>query len=440
MRADEVWADSGRIAMMLDEIAALSEDGEGVTRLAYTRLERDAHQLVAGWLRELGMTVRTDAAGNTIAERRGCKPGRPAIGTGSHLDSVFSAGRFDGCAGVAAAVEAVRILAENDTQLSHPLRVVIFSGEEGARFGQACLGSKAVAGRLSDSELAGLVDADGISLGSAMRSVGFDPAHVRDARWSRSDWAAFLELHIEQGRVLEAQGITIGVVDLISGSTRLQAEVTGQPSHSGGTPMGLRADALTAAAEIILLAERLATDPRHRGTRATVGRLTVHPGSITTIPGRVRFSIDVRDIDSDRQRETATEIIQRARAVCDRRGVRLSVQVIGDSSPVVLPIWLRQLVGQVCTDSGYPYRVLTSGASHDSQMVNGIVPAGMIFVPSKGGLSHVAEEWTSAADLARGTDVLVRSIVATDQLLVRLDCHRPTVSRGDDRHAIRYSG
>lgn len=413
-------ANSSRIAMMIEAIAALSEDGDGITRLAYTGLERKAHQLVAGWLRELGMSVRTDAAGNTIAEQPGSDPGRAAIGTGSHLDSVFSGGRFDGCAGVVAAVEAVRLLAEEDVRFSHPLRVVVFAAEEGARFGQACLGSKAAAGLLSESELANLVDARGVTLGEAMSSVGLDPARVSEARWSRDDWAAFLELHIEQGRVLESQGIPIGAVDLISGSTRLQAEVTGQPSHTGGTPMGLRADALTAAAEIILLAERVATDPRHRGTRATVGQLTVHPGNITTIPGKVRFSIDVRDTDSDRQRETATEIVQRARAVCDRRGVRLAIRMIGDSSPVVLPIWLRQLIGQVCADSGIPYRVLTSGASHDSQMINKIVPAGLIFVPSKGGLSHVPEEWTSAADLARGAEVLARSILATDRLLVRL--------------------
>lgn len=413
-------ADSSRIAMMLETISALSEDGDGVTRLAYTSLERKAHQLVAGWLHELGMSVRTDAAGNTIAEQPGSEPGRAAIGIGSHLDSVFSGGRFDGCAGVVAAVEAVRLLAEQEARLAHPLRVVVFAAEEGARFGQACLGSRAAAGLLGESELANLVDARGVTLGEAMSSVGLDAARVSEARWSRDDWAAFVELHIEQGRVLETQGIPIGAVDLISGSTRLQAEVIGQPSHTGGTPMGLRADALTAAAEIVLLAERIATDPRHRGTRATVGQLTVHPGNITTIPGQVRFSIDVRDTDSDRQRETATEIIRRARAVCDRRGVRLAIRMIGDSSPVVLPIWLRQLIGQVCVDSGIPYRVLTSGASHDSQMINKIVPAGMIFVPSRGGLSHVPEEWTSAADLARGTDVLARSILATDRLLVRL--------------------
>jgi allantoate deiminase len=417
---DDAHADSGRIASMLDAIAAVSDGSEGITRLAYTEHEREVHRLVSGWLRDLGMTTRTDAAGNTIAERPGSAPGYGAIGTGSHVDSVYSGGRFDGVAGVVAAVEAARLITEQDVVLAHPLRVVVFAAEEGARFGQACIGSKAAAGLLGEQELTSRRDRDGMSLGEAMKAVGLDPARIGEARWSREDWAAFLELHIEQGRVLEDEGIPIGVVDLISGSTRLQAEVTGQPSHTGGTPMGLRADALTAAAEIVLLAEGIASDPRHRGTRATVGRLTVHPGSITTIPGRVSFSVDLRDVDSDRQRETVAEIARRARAVCDRRGVRLAVHLIGDSSPVVLPIWLRELIGQVCTERSIPYRVLTSGASHDSQMVNHVVPAGMIFVPSKGGLSHVPEEWTSAVEIALGTDVLARSLLATDRLLVRL--------------------
>lgn len=416
----DAHADPGRIAAMIDAIAAINEGTEGVTRLAYTKLERQAHELVAGWLRDLRMTVGTDAVGNTIAERPGARPEMGAIGVGSHVDSVPSGGRFDGVAGVAAATEMIRLLTEHDIAHAHPLRVIIFAGEEGARFGQACLGSKAVAGLLDERELTSRLDADGVSLAEAMSSVGLDPARAGEARWSRDEWAAFLELHIEQGRVLEAEDVPIGVVDLVSGSTRLLIDATGRSSHSGGTPMGLRADALTAVAEIVLLAERVATDPRHRGTRATVGRLTVDPGNITTIPGRVSFSVDVRDVDSDRQRETAAEIVRRARAICDRRGVGLAVQVIGDSSPVVLSVWLRQLVGEACADQGIPYRVLSSGASHDTQMVNHVTPAGMIFVPSKAGLSHVPEEWTSAADIARGTDVLTRGVLTADGMLSQL--------------------
>jgi allantoate deiminase len=193
--------------------------------------------------------------------------------------------------------------------------------------------------------------------------------------------------------------------------------LSGRASHTGATPMALRSDALAAAAEVVLIAESLATDSQHHGTRATVGRLEVTPGSITTIPGRVSLSVDIRDVDSDRQRQTTIEIVRRARAVCDRRKVGLALTLLGDTSPVILPIWLRRLTTQVCTENELSYRVMTSGASHDSQLINTITPAAIIFVPSRAGLSHVPEEWTSTADLARGTDTLLNALVLADSEL-----------------------
>lgn len=421
-------ADPSRITTMLDTIAGISETSgtDGITRLAFTPYEREAHQLVGGWLCELGLGVRTDAIGNTIAELPG-EPGYPAIGTGSHLDSVPHGGRFDGIAGVVAAVELARLVTASRVRHRHPLRFVIFGAEEGARFGQACIGSKAVAGLWTDAELSRIRDANGVSIGEAMRSVGLDATRVADAAWSRGDWAAFLELHVEQGQVLESVGMPIAIVDLISGSTRFELVLTGQASHTGSTPMGpLRADALTAAATIVLIAEEIASDPQHRGTRCTVGRLRVHPDSITTIPGEVTMSVDVRDVDSDRQRETANEIVRRARTACDRRGVGLSVRLLSDASPVVMPARVRDVVASVCSEASIPYRTMYSGASHDAQIVNRIVPAGLIFVPSKSGLSHVPAEWTSSSDIAFGVDVLVRSVLALDAELAR---HTPELPR-----------
>ena len=206
----------------------------------------------------------------------------------------------------------------------------------------------------------------------------------------------------------------MGVVDLISGSTRLELTVSGRASHSGGTPMRGRADALAAAAEAVLVAERLALDPQHRGTRATVGRLEVDPGSITTIPGAVTFALDVRDVDADRQRRAAAEIVGRMRAACLRRGTRLDARLLADTSAVVLPDWVRSEVTAAAADSDLPYRVLTSGASHDAQMINRITPVAMIFVPSRDGLSHVPEEWTEPAQLAVGTDLLLASMLRLD--------------------------
>lgn len=409
------------IAGMLEALAALSHTppSEGVTRLGYTPLEREAHQLFARWMEQLGLTVRVDAAGNTIAEKAGRAP-LPAVGTGSHLDSVPNAGRFDGIAGVVTAVEAARVLVESGVVHDHPVRFVAFAGEEGARFGQACIGSKAVGGMWTPDALETVTDADGISIAQAMRALGINPECIADAAWTRDDWAGFIELHVEQGQVLESHGIPIGVVDLISGSTRFELTVTGTASHTGSTPMGLRHDALTAAASIVLLAEQIATDPQHRGTRCTVGKLQVRPGSITTIPGEVVLSVDVRDIDSGRQRDTANEIVRRARLLCHDRGTELDARLLSDASPVVLPVWIRDLTSGVCSAMDLTYRVMYSGASHDTQMVNQAIPAGLIFVPSRAGLSHVPQEWTSSSDLAVGVEVLVRSLLALDAQLTSL--------------------
>jgi allantoate deiminase len=407
---------------MLAEIARIGADpGGGVSRLAFTPDERAAHDLVAGWLRDLGLSVRVDAIGNTIAERPGGVPGAPAIGIGSHLDSVYHGGRFDGIVGVVGAVELARLFVETPVATRHPLRIVAFAGEEGARFGEPTIGSKAVAGHLGNRDLTAMKDANGVSLADALRGIGFDPRAVPQARWKASEWAAFLEMHIEQARVLEQTETPIGLVDTVSGSTRLRVELTGRADHSGGTPMDVRADALAAAAEVVLAAESLAKDARNRGARLTVGRLDVHPNSITTIPGRVRFTIDVRDVDSDRQRRLAVEIVRRTRVLCDRRGIEVETELIADTSPVVLPIWIREQSSKVCEDLGIRYRVMTSGAGHDSQVVNSIVPAGMVFVPSKDGLSHVPGEWTSASDVARGVEVLFHLTSRLDVLLASLE-------------------
>lgn len=413
---------SANPSRLADDLRAIAEIGAlpdgGVTRPGFTPLERQAHELVGGWLRDLGLQVRVDAIGNTIAERRG-RRGGPFIGTGSHLDSVPHGGRFDGIVGVVGAVELVRLLNEAGVVTEHPLRIVLFAGEEGARFGEPCIGSKGIVGAWDSRDLTRIRDIEGVSLAAALEALGFDPGRVSEARWRPGEVAAFIELHIEQARVLESEGRQIGLVDVVSGSTRLRLRVLGRADHSGGTPMSLRADALNAAAEIALTIEALANDPQHRGTRATVGRFDVYPNSITTIPGRVTMIVDVRDVDSDRQREAASEIVQRAHWICERRGVQLEAEVIADTSPAVLSMWLRELMSKVCQELELNYRVMSSGAGHDAAVLARLVPAAMVFVPSRDGLSHVPEEWTSAADIARGVDVLFRSILKLDEFLAQ---------------------
>jgi allantoate deiminase len=417
---------------MLREIAQIGADAAGgVSRLGFSKAERDAHDLVARWLRDLGLSVTVDSIGNTIAECPGTAPQAPAIGVGSHLDSVSHGGTFDGIVGVVGAVELVRLYRDDGIKMRHPLRVVVFAGEEGARFGEPCIGSKAVAGDLAHRDLDKMRDANGVTLADALRALGFDPGAAGAATWSRADWAAFLELHIEQARILELTGAPIGLVDSVSGSTRLRIELAGRADHSGGTPMDFRADALAAASEAVLAAESLAKEPRNRGARLTVGRLEVHPNSITTIPGRVRLTVDIRDVDSDRQRRLAIEITRRIRVLADRRKVRVETELIADTSPAVLPMWIREVTSKVCEELGIRYRVMTSGAGHDSQVVNAIVPAGMVFVPSRDGLSHVPEEWTSTSDIARGVEVVYHTVQRVDELLASLESRTQAATAQD---------
>ncbi len=416
----EMRADPGRIAADFEVLSAIGgEPGGGVSRIPFSREERDAHDLVAGWMRDLGLTVRTDSFGNTFGTLAGTDPTRPAIGFGSHLDSVPHGGRFDGAVGVLGALEVIRLFNETGVQTAHPLMVVAFASEEGARFGEPCLGSKAVAGVLQEADLERLRDANGTTLAQAMRALSFDPYAMPQARWAPNTLAAFLELHIEQSRSLDEEDERIGLVDAIAGNTRIRIAIRGRQDHSGGTPMSQRQDALVAAAEVIVAAESIANEPRRRATVATVGRLHVFPNSITTIPGEVEFYLDVRDVDSDRQRLTTQDIVTRAEETAARRGLRCDWEVVSDTSPVVLPKWLRDLTTAAAKRLDVPHRVTTSGAGHDAGILSRGIPAAMLFVPSRDGLSHCPEEWTSMEDIAIGAQALAESIRDIDTFLTK---------------------
>ena len=411
--------DPARLANMLQRLSEIAGDGQAaVNRLAFTPAEREAHAIVAGWLGDAGLGVRTDAMGNTYATRPGRRNDLPPIAIGSHLDSVPQGGRFDGTVGVVAGVEVVRLLDAAGLQTDHPLRVIAFSAEEGARFGEACIGSKAVAGVLQPGDLQRLHDGQGVTLASALQALGFDPRHLPAARGGPGDLAALLERHIEQGRLLESDGKAVGLVEAVAGNTRLRLSLRGRADHSGGTPMHLRKDALAAAAEIVLGVERLANEPQRRTTVATVGRLDVAPNSITTVPAQVVFYVDVRDIDGDRQRAAAQDVLALAQQVAARRGVFVEAELVGDSSPVVLPLWLRHITRDVCERLSVPYRVLNSGAGHDAAILARVLPTAMLFVPSHEGLSHCPEEWTSISDIAVGVRVLFHAILTLDRALV----------------------
>ena len=416
----ELRASPSRIAADFERLSEIgAEPAGGLSRIPFSPEERAAHDLLSGWMRELGLSVRTDSFGNTFGTLAGTDPTLPAIGFGSHLDSVPHGGRFDGSVGVLGALEVLRMFKEAGVETAHPLMLVVFASEEGARFGEPCLGSKAVAGVLQQADMERLRDANGNTLGQAMRALSFDPLALAQARWAPNTLAAFLELHIEQSRSLDEAGERIGLVDAIAGNTRIRLSIKGRQDHSGGTPMSQRQDALVAAAEVILAAESIANEPRRRATVATVGRLHVFPNSITTIPGDVEFYLDVRDVDSDRQRLTTQDIVTRAEETAARRGLRCDWEVVSDTSPVVLPKWLRDLTTAAAKRLDVPHRVTTSGAGHDAGILSRAIPAAMFFVPSRDGLSHCPEEWTSMEDIAIGARALAESIKDIDAFLTK---------------------
>jgi allantoate deiminase len=405
-------ADPRRIARFLREVSEVGADPRGGwLRLAFGPEEREAHAVFERWAIDLGLTSSTDAIGNTFGELAG-KTSGPALLVGSHLDTVPRGGGFDGVAGVAAALEVARLLVESGG-LNQTYRAVVFSGEEGARFGAPCIGSRVATGAFSTDTLRTLTDREGCSVLERASEVGLRPTNAAEAVWSQDSVSAFLELHIEQGRVLEVRGRTLGVVDAIAGSTRVELTFSGNADHSGATPMLLRHDALVGASELVIEAERRAS--LHRTAVATVGDLEVEPGSFTTVPGEVRLSLDIRDVDSERQRGLAEELLDGAGRIAARRGLELSAVLVSDQSPVVLHKPVREQLARAAHEHDVRFCVLPSGATHDTAHVAKMAPAGMIFVPSRQGVSHAPEEWSSVEDIAHGAEIMASALRALDK-------------------------
>lgn len=398
------------VARFLRELSEIGQDPRGGwSRLAFGPEEREAHGLFEQWAKHLGLSVRTDAIGNTFAEL----PGEgPALVVGSHLDTVPRGGAFDGAAGMATALEVARLLIESGgTRL--PFRAVAFSAEEGARFGAPCIGSRVATGAFTATTLRDLTDNQGRTVAECAAEVGLRPERAAEAVWEPGSVAAFLELHIEQGRVLEDRGRSLGVVDAIAGSTRVELVFSGRPDHSGATPMPLRHDALAGASEFVLEAERRAL--ALRTTVATVGRLEVDPGSVTTVPGAVRLSLDVRDVDSERQRDLAEDLLDQATRIAARRDLELSAHLLSDQSPVVLHKPIRERLARAAEEAGVRFCVLPSGASHDAAHVARVAPTGMVFVPSRGGISHSPEEWSDVEDIAGAARVVALALKEAEE-------------------------
>ena len=405
-----------RFLKRLDDLAAFGADpAGGWSRHSLSKSYVDAQQQVACWMAEAGLEVHVDNGGNLIGRWPGTDPSLPTIATGSHIDTVKCGGKYDGTLGVVGGLEAVEALREKNLPHPYTMEVISFVEEEGCVFSSSLFGSRILTGELTPTDLAQIKDVDGIPLPQRYQeALGLDIQDAGKAKRQKGDYRCFLELHIEQGAQLDAANKTIGVVQGIAGPHWFKILVTGRSDHAGATPMHLRKDALLAAASIIQAVNRevKAAGPY---TVGTVGHLEVQPNGRTIIPGRVEMTVDVRDIDAQVREGAVTRIKEFAREFCGQADLDCQFEEIVAVAPMPTAPDLRELIGQTADELGYSRMDLISGAGHDCQIMGGITDVAMIFVPSKDGLSHCPQEYTSPEDLIAGVQVLADVLAKLQQ-------------------------
>ena len=395
----------------LERLAGYNDDpgAGGITREVFTPTYRVALDDVTAQMEAVGLRTRIDAFGNLLGRWSGSAPELGAVLTGSHVDTTLNAGKYDGTLGVLGAIEAVRLLRDQGCEPRRSIELIAFAGEE-PRFGAGCIGSRAMAGDLAREDLDRLTDRDGVSLADALRGAGLDPDEIADARLDPATVHAFVELHIEQGAVLESTGTQIGVVTAIAAPHDLRLTVRGAATHAGATPMGLRHDALAGAAELMGVLEELAAGSASGTTVGTVGVLRVHPGAINVVPGTVELDVDVRDVDLAVRDAVVDALLARGGEITARRGLELEIAEIVRDEPAPCAPWIVDAVRSACAELGVSHREMHSGAYHDAMVLARRVPIGMVFVPSDGGISHHPDEHTAPDDLDRGVEVLAGTL------------------------------
>ena len=395
----------------LDALAECSEDPAELTRRYLTPEHAEAAELIMRRMREAGMSARLDAVGNVVGHFPGRRPGARRLILGSHLDTVRNAGKFDGALGVMLPIVCIRSLHERGERLEYSIDVIAFGDEEGLRFQATLFGSRAAAGDL-DPEMLQAIDEDGVHLHEAMRAFGLDPDAVADAGYDRDDVAAYVEVHIEQGPVLEAEDLPVGIVTSIAGAVRLRVEVMGRAGHAGTVPMNLRRDALAAASEAVIAVERICLETP--GTVGTVGMLRTVSGAVNVIPGVVEFTIDVRGESDDLRRAALNRIDQALQEIARRRGVLFDCVPTHETGARQCSPWLMRRLGEAVEAEGFEVRRLPSGAGHDAMAMAHLTEIGMLFVRCKDGISHHPAESMTEADADVAARVLLRFLERFD--------------------------
>jgi N-carbamoyl-L-amino-acid hydrolase len=408
---------SQRLQASLEKLSEFGRNADGgVTRLGYSDVELAARKYVMELMRDAGLAVRMDEAGNILGWRAGSMR-LPALMFGSHIDSVVHGGNFDGDVGSMGAIEVIRALNEGRVETRHPLEVVVWTNEEGNHFGVPTMGA-GIAGGSIGPEILARKDEEGLTVADWLRKYGQDPAHLTDARIARGAMAGYLELHIEQGPHLDEKKIPIGVVQGIVGITRWSCVVTGFANHAGTTPMDRRRDALAAASRE-LLAGRDVVRSEPGGQVGNVGFMKAEPGAINVIPGRVEFPIELRDLEAAKVDRMWASIAEKIKQIDKEENVETVCEKSAVVKPAKTDAAMQSAIREAATQLGLKTMDLPSGAGHDAQEMAPVAPFGMIFVPSRGGISHSPKEFTSWADVANGAEVLYRTILIVDGKLDR---------------------
>ncbi|MGM0396955.1 MAG: M20 family metallo-hydrolase [Bacillota bacterium] len=386
-----------------------SKDG-GLTRFSLTEEDRQAREYLKGELSKLNVKIYEDNAATLFARREGTDQDAPVIMIGSHFDSVKNGGNFDGPAGVVMALEIFRTLEDNNIKTKYPLEFVAMIEEEGGRFGSGVFASRAMAGLVDYEQLQRNKDKDGISMAQALRDFGFNPEKISETKRNREDVKAFIELHIEQGPILEKEGKDVGIVDFIVGINEFKVEVNGRPDHAGTTPMDMRADPLSVASKVIANIDSHPA-PEKNGTVATVGVLEIKPGAANIVPAQAVFTVDIRSKDEKSIKNVKKKIIDDLDRLTKDSDVTYAITEMLDVKPVKMNEEMVSLFKEAAEEKDFSYRTMISGAGHDAMVMAAVTEVGLIFVPSKDGRSHCKEEWTDYDKLQKGIELIYETIL-----------------------------
>ena len=404
---------SQRLSSTLEALGRIGETPEGMQRIAFSAADVEGRRYVMELMRQAGLSVRIDPAGNIIARRPGSEAQAPAIAMGSHVDTVPSGGKYDGALGVLAAIEAVRTLNDLDIATRHPVEVLVLTNEEGTRFQRWLLGSRAMAG-LWDAADFSAVDSEGTTIAEHLRAIGGDVARVDEARRGNGELHSYLELHIEQGPVLQQAGIPIGVVSGITGRAVFEVQVKGMANHAGTTPMEARRDALLTASRFTLAVNAIVVQEETCRV-GTVGTAAVRPNASNVIPGEVVLGVEFRDIDMGRLENAEDRLNQVARELSIATDTEISVRRLEMGQSCIIGNRIQDILADAARRLGLDTRTIPSGAGHDAQAIAAITESGMLFVPSVGGISHSPEEYTAPQDCANGASVLLNALLILDE-------------------------